>query len=300
LPPWLKRPIAAGPKAARVRAVVDAFGLATVCCGAKCPNRAECFTNGTATFMILGDVCTRNCSFCAVTGGDPASLRSDEPQAVAEAAATLDLQHVVITSVTRDDLADGGADHFARTIRAVRDRVPSATIEVLTPDLQGLARRLDTVLSAGPDVFNHNVETVPRLYSVVRPEADYERSLSLIAHADQWRRRIGRKLATKSGLMVGLGERDNEIRAVMEDLRVAGCDILTIGQYLQPSADNLPVARFSPPGQFDAWRIEALAMGFRAVASGPLVRSSYHADNALKGLGLAATATSSEEPTSVS
>ena len=280
LPVWLRRTIPAGPRSAAVRKVLETLDLATVCRSAKCPNRAECFAAGTATFMILGNACTRDCAFCGVTSASPQPLRADEPDAVAAAAEQLKLAHVVITSVTRDDLPDGGADHFARTVRAVRRRMPSAAIEVLTPDFGGDGDAVETVLSAGCDVFNHNVETAPRLYDRVRPQANYQRSLAVLARADAWRRQRppGRRPITKSGLMLGLGERDDEIDQVLQDLRGARCDIVTMGQYLQPSDAHVPVARFVRPERFAAWRKAALAMGFSAVSAGPFVRSSYRAD----------------------
>jgi lipoic acid synthetase len=288
-PPWLRKRVPAGGQAARVRRLLAELGLATVCSGAHCPNLPECYARGTATFLILGDVCTRSCRFCAIEKARPGPLREDEPEAVAEACSRLALKHVVITSVTRDDLADGGARHFARTIRAVRSRLPQAVIEVLTPDFQGRPEAVDAVLQAGPDIFNHNVETVPRLYPEVRPEADYRRSLGVLAHV---KRRAGRgdagpagrtRLYTKSGLMVGLGEAADEVRAVLADLRGAGCDILTIGQYLAPSPKHLAVARFVEPAEFAAWETEARAMGFAAVASAPFVRSSYLAESVFGG-----------------
>lgn len=263
--------------------------LETVCRQARCPNQPECFARGTATFLILGPRCTRRCGFCAVPKGmgpqtqaaafegpSPAPPRPDEPAAVAEAAARLGLRHVVITSVTRDDLPDGGAAHFAAAIRAVRAALPQAAVEVLTPDFQGRLADLETVLAARPDVFNHNIETVPRLYPAVRPRADYRRSLDLLSYArrtSNW----GRTGWAKSGLMVGLGETDDEVVAALVDLRGAGCDIVTIGQYLAP-AGGLPVARYVRPAQFEAWAAYARQMGFAAAASGPLVRSSYQAE----------------------
>ena len=278
LPPWLKRRLPAGGKVDEVAGLLSELSLATVCDGAHCPNRSECYAHGTATFMILGDHCTRNCRFCAVPPGTPPSPCRDEPQAVAEACARLSLRHVVITSVTRDDLNDGGAAHFARTIRAVRRRMGTAVIEVLTPDFQGRCDAVDTVLAAGPDVFNHNVETAPRLYPTVRPQADYRRSLDVLAHAGRRAAAENMTLRTKSGFMVGLGETAEEVLQVMRDLRGVRCDMLTIGQYLAPSSDHLPVARYVEPAQFAAWKVEALAMGFLAVAAGPFVRSSYQAD----------------------
>jgi lipoic acid synthetase len=286
-PQWLRKRIPTGEEAARVRGMLAELGLATVCSGAHCPNLPECYARGTATFLILGATCTRSCRFCAIEKAAPGPLRDDEPQAVAEACARLALKHVVITSVTRDDLADGGAGHFARTIRAVRERLPKTIIEVLTPDFQGRTDAVDAVLDARPDVFNHNVETVPRLYPTVRPEADYRRSLDVLAYA----KRVGARHAvplpqaiyTKSGLMVGLGETADEVRAALGDLRAAGCDILTIGQYLAPSAAHLAVARFVEPAAFAAWEAEARALGFAAVASGPFVRSSYQAESVFLG-----------------
>jgi lipoic acid synthetase len=287
-PPWLRKRIPAGGEAAGVGRLLKELGLATVCSGAHCPNLPECYARGTATFLILGDVCTRSCRFCAITKATPVPLRDDEPAAVAEACARLQLRHAVITSVTRDDLPDGGAGHFARTIRAVRERVPSATIEVLTPDFQGREADIDTVLAAGPDIFNHNVETAPRLYATVRPEADYRRSLQVLAHAKQHvdspapqghggptRPRI----FTKSGMMLGLGETADEVRTVLADLRGAGCDIVTIGQYLAPSVRHLPVERFVEPAEFEAYERDARALGFVAVSAGPFVRSSYNAES---------------------
>jgi lipoic acid synthetase len=279
LPPWLKKRLRAGPEANRVRQVIAAFELTTVCDGAQCPNLCECFARKTATFMILGDRCTRSCGFCAVPTGAVRPLRADEPQAVAEACAALGLRHVVVTSVSRDDLDDGGAGHFARTIRAVRARLPRTVIEVLTGDFQGSRSALDTVLDASPDVFNHNVETVPRLYPQVRPQANYRRSLGVLAHVAERAAGSGAEMHTKSGLMVGLGESDDEVEHVLADLREVDCDIVTIGQYLSPSSDHVPVARFVEPSQFARWQEKAKAMGFAAAAAGPFVRSSYHAED---------------------
>ncbi len=282
-PPWLRRRIPPAGKSAEVRRLLADLQLETVCSSANCPNISECFGRGTATFMILGPTCTRSCRFCAVASGKPAPPRSSEPAAVAEASARLRLKHVVITSVTRDELPDGGAEHFAATIRAVRTRLPQTTIEVLTPDFQGDEAAVDTVLSAGPDVFNHNIETVPRLYSQVRPQAQYKRSLDVLAYVKS--SRVGQQvhLLSKSGVMVGLGETGDEVRDVMRDLREIGCDILTIGQYLAPSPRHAPIARFVEPAEFDAMRAEALEMGFSAVAAGPFVRSSYRAEEVFQG-----------------
>jgi lipoic acid synthetase len=296
LPPWLKRRLPAGGHAAAVRRLLGDLHLATVCDGAACPNISECYARGTATFLILGRTCTRACRFCAIPNDrNPAPPREDEPEAVAQAARRMQLRHVVITSVTRDDLPDGGAGHFAATIRAVRQELPQAVIEVLTPDFQGGTPALDAVLEAGPDIFNHNVETVPRLYPAIRPQADYRRSLRVLEYAgtknpadsacgmaadggshDSQARR-GSRLYTKSGMMAGLGETADEVIQVMRDLRAVGCDILTIGQYLAPSPDHAPVARFVEPGEFDAWKALAEQLGFISVASGPFVRSSYNA-----------------------
>lgn len=278
-PPWLRKRVPSGEAAARVSSLLAELGLETVCTRAHCPNLPECFARGTATFLILGNSCTRSCRFCAIPTSPPGPLRDEEPEAVAEACDKLGLRHVVITSVTRDDLPDGGAAHFAKTIHAVRLRMPKTVIEVLTPDFRGRAASIDIVLDAGPDIFNHNVETVARLYPQVRPEADYRRSLDVLAHAKRRAERDAASLHTKSGLMVGLGEAADEVRAVLRDLRGAGCDIVTIGQYLAPSAAHVPVARFVEPAEFEAWEAEARALGFAAVAAGPFVRSSYHADS---------------------
>jgi len=281
-PPWLHKRVPAGGDSARVRDLLAELGLQTVCSSAHCPNLPECFARGTATFLILGRECTRGCRFCAIARSQsPAAPRDDEPEAVAEACAQLGLRHVVITSVTRDDLPDGGAAHFARTVRAVRRRRPDATIEVLVPDFQGRPESIETVLAAGCDVFNHNVETVPRLYAEVRPEADYARSLWVLAEAKRRAPHADRLVHTKSGLMVGLGETGREVSRVMHDLRQAGCDFLTIGQYLAPSPSHARVARFVEPAEFDAWETEAREMGFASVAAGPFVRSSYHAERVL-------------------
>jgi len=258
---------------------LEQMGVHTVCQSARCPNVGECFGRGTATFMILGEVCTRNCRFCVVDHGKPMPLDAEEPQRVAEAARWLGLRHVVVTSVTRDDLPDGGAAHFAATVAAVRERLPGATVEVLTPDFRGDRAAVQAVAAARPEVFNHNVETVPRLYPEVRPQADYQRSLRVL----QWARVACRAqeaspgLVTKSGLMVGLGETGEEVAAVLSDLRGAGVDAVTIGQYLQPTREHYPVAEYVRPEVFQDYQRAALAMGFSHVLSGPLVRSSYHA-----------------------
>jgi len=271
-PPWLRRRIVHSPKGDAVRNMLSGLHLETVCRNAHCPNVHECYCRGTATFLLMGSVCTRHCRFCAVASGEPAPLEGDEPARIAEAVARLGLRHVVLTSVTRDDLADGGAAHFAAAIRAIRSR-SAAIIEVLTPDFGGQRDAVATVLDARPDIFNHNVETVPRLYRTVRPEAVYERSLAVLAQATEQA-----DLHTKSGFMVGLGEAREEVLSLMRDLRAAGVAILTIGQYLSPSPAHLPVERFVPPEEFDTLRAQGLAMGFAMVAAGPFVRSSYNAE----------------------
>jgi len=249
-------------------------GVSTVCEEARCPNQGKCFSQSTATFMILGDRCTRNCSFCAVESSKPLPLDPAEPERVADAAMDLGLKFVVITSVTRDDLPDNGAGQFAETIRALRNRSNSMKIEVLTPDFNGVSEMLRIVLDAGPDVFNHNIETVPRLYSTVRPMADYRRSLELLKTAKS----LFPDMLTKSGIMLGLGEREDEVLSVMNDLRDSGCDFLTIGQYLRPGRTNLPVVEYIRPEVFEQYRLKGLEMGFRSVASSPLTRSSMDAE----------------------
>jgi len=279
-PEWLKKRVKAGDPGRAVREVLESLRLNTVCRAAHCPNQCECFGKGTATFMILGSVCSRNCSFCAVDSGEPRPVEDDEPQRLAEATLKLGLNHVVITSVTRDDLPDGGSMHFARTIRAVRERCP-AVIEVLTPDFQGDEAALDNVIAAGPDIFNHNIETIERLYPQVRPQANYAQSLRVLEYV----KRSAPGICTKSGLMVGLGESDDEVPAACGDLRRVGCEILTIGQYLRPSRQHLPIDRFVTPEQFEDYRRRALAIGFLSVASGPFVRSSYNAKEVFDAIG---------------
>jgi lipoic acid synthetase len=272
-PPWLKVRAPGGAGYTETLGVVQELRLHTVCEEAHCPNLAECWGHKTATFMLLGDTCTRNCGFCAVTHGRPLDVDPDEPARVAEAVARLGLRHVVITSVDRDDLTDGGAAHFAATALAVRTRLAACRIEVLVPDFQGDLDAVGVVTASPIDVFNHNVETVPRLYRRVRPGARYERSLAVLRAAlDPAGRRV-----TKAGLMLGLGEEADEVRGVLQDLRGVGCDVVTLGQYLRPSRQHLPIERYVTPAEFDALRLEALSMGFRHVESGPLVRSSYHA-----------------------
>ena len=279
-PDWLKRRLPTGETFNEVRELIEAGKLHTVCQEAKCPNIWECYSHRTATFLILGERCTRNCRFCSVAAGLPEPLDLDEPGRVAEAVERMGLKYAVVTSVTRDDLPDGGAAHFAATIGEIRRRVPEAEIEVLIPDFQGDRAALETVLRARPDVLNHNIETVPRLYSRVRPQADYRRSIELLRRAEEFAPLI----PTKSGLMLGLGERPEEIRQTLQDLREVGCRILTLGQYLQPSPAHLPVESYVPPEDFENWRKTALDLGFSEVASAPFVRSSYHAQKSFQAL----------------
>jgi lipoic acid synthetase len=274
LPRWLKRRVPKGNAGHFTAGLLDELGLETVCDNARCPNRMECYSQKTATFMILGNVCTRSCSFCAVSRGRPEALETDEPHRVAEAAERLGLRHVVITSVTRDDLPDGGAEHFAQCIVAVRERT-GATIEVLTPDFLNNPAALECVIQAAPEVFNHNTETVPRLYRRVRgPQSDYRWTLELLERV----KRLDPQIRTKSGLMLGLGETKEEILDVLADLRDRDVDFLTLGQYLQPDTQRyMPVVRFLRPEEFDELGDAARSMGFKKVASGAFVRSSYHA-----------------------
>jgi lipoic acid synthetase len=273
-PKWLRRKLPNGPEYEQMKRLISHNSLSTVCQEAQCPNQFECFSKGTATFMILGDRCTRNCRFCAVSHKPLALPDPEEPARVAEAVASLKLKYAVITSVTRDDLEDGGASHFVKTLEEVHKQSQNTHIEILIPDLQGNWKALETILDAGPDILNHNLETVPRLYSRVRPEAVYTRSLELLQQAKKYRPDI----PTKSGVMLGLGESREELLQTMKDLLAHGCDILTLGQYLQPSKDHLPVERFVPPEEFDSLREEALLLGFMGVTSGPTVRSSYEAE----------------------
>ena len=275
LPAWLKRELPRGNGNFFTQTLLDDLRLETVCENARCPNRPECWARRTATFMILGNVCTRPCSFCSVPKGQPLHIEDDEPDRLAEAAVRLGLMHVVITSVTRDDLPDGGAGHFARCIAAVRARMPNAAVEVLTPDFLGDPAAIDAVIAANPEVFNHNLETVPRLYRVARGRAEYGRSLGLLDRVKQTAPRI----VTKAGLMLGIGETIEELFDVLADLRAIRCDVLTLGQYLAPTLKHsLPVARYVPPAEFDALAAKARLMGFKQVVAGPFVRSSYHAD----------------------
>jgi len=305
-PPWLKKRIPPYQDLLKVKSILAATDLHTVCEEARCPNLGECFSRGTATFLILGNICTRNCGFCAVEHGDPVPADEKEAEKVAQAVEKMGLRYVVVTSVTRDDLPDGGASHYAKTIQAIREVDGSAKVEVLIPDFQGDPSSLAMVLDASPDVLNHNIETVPRLYSKVRPQADYERSLRLLKRSKEYNLHLFTPLEimprcsaaglgfriipagfnaplefltgfTKSGFMLGLGEMREEVLDLMENLRQVKCDFLTIGQYLQPRPDRLPVVRFIPPEEFEEYKRIGEEMGFKAVASGPFVRSSFHA-----------------------
>jgi len=283
-PPWLKVKLPMGENYARLKQRVNDLQLHTVCESARCPNIGECWGAGTLTMMILGDICTRACRFCAITTGRPTELDLAEPARVAAMIAELDLTHAVITSVARDDLADGGAALFAATIREVRRRAPQTAVEVLIPDLKGDRAALAVVLAARPDILNHNIETVERLSPVVRPQAQYRRSLRVL----ELSRDIDPAIPTKSGIMLGLGETRDEIIKTLTDLRAVGCDILTMGQYLRPTGDHLPVVRFVPPAEFDELKAIGEALGFRHVEAGPLVRSSYHAERHSRGAAAAA------------
>jgi len=279
-PPWLRVRVPTGPQYEKTRQLLKTGRLHTVCQEARCPNIFECFSRHTATFLILGDHCTRNCAFCAVKAGDLQPPDPDEPRRIAMAAEEMQLRYVVVTSVTRDDLPDGGASQFAATIKALKEG-GDVFVEVLIPDFQGDREALHTVLAAGPDVLNHNIETVPRLYPVVRPQAAYDRSLHLLKTAGEQ----APDIPTKSGLMLGLGETVDEIHATLADLRRARCRLLTLGQYLQPTSANRPVERYVPPDEFDRWRAIGLEMGFDEVAAGPFVRSSYRAEEAFGHIG---------------
>jgi len=275
LPDWIREKRLNLAELHEVKSLLRQNSLHSVCESLACPNRSECFSRGTATFMILGDICTRSCGFCNVTTGRPYAPPSiDEPNAVAEAARRMGLRHVVVTSVTRDDLADGGAPQFAATIRALRAALPNAAVEVLTPDFRGNQDAIRLVVEARPDYYNHNVETVPRLYDFVRPGSRFERSLAVLRYA----KRLDPEIVTKSGFMLGLGERRDEVIEVMERLIASGCEILTIGQYLQPKREKLDVVEYVHPAVFDEYRQIGEQLGFRAVFSGPFVRSSYMAD----------------------
>ena len=272
-PPWLKKRLPPFEDLAKVKSILDSAELHTVCEEARCPNLGDCFSKGTATILILGRICSRNCGFCAVEHGVSALPDEEEPEKVARAIRKMGLHYVVITSVTRDDLPDGGASHFAKTIRTVRALGEEIKIEVLIPDFKGDLSSLLTVVEVGPDVLNHNIETISRLYPEVRPQADYKRSLHLLKRVKE----NDAQTLTKSGFMLGLGETEGEILSLLQDLREVGCDFLTIGQYLQPRPDRLPVVRYIPPEEFEKYRRVGEETGFKSVASGPFVRSSFHA-----------------------
>lgn len=272
LPSWFKVKIRQGPDYQDIRRIMDTLELHTICEEARCPNVWECWNNRTATFLILGDLCTRRCHYCAVTTGRPSELDREEPVRVAKAVQALGLRHAVITSVNRDELDDGGASMFVETIRQIRRRSLTCAVEMLIPDFEGNEAALASVVAEKPDILNHNIETVRRLFPSIRPQGKYDRSIELLGRA----KRMGAR--TKSGLIVGMGETIEEVREVMHDLRGVGCDILTIGQYLQPTKQHLPVTRFYHPDEFAAFKAEGLALGFHHVESGPLVRSSYHAE----------------------
>jgi len=276
-PDWIKVRAPVSAEYLRTKAILAELKLHSVCQEACCPNIGECFSHRTATFMLMGDVCTRNCPYCAVAHGKVRPLDPDEPGRIAQAVARLGLRHVVVTSVDRDDLPDGGAAHFAATARAIKQRLPESRVEVLVPDFQGDFASVETVVRAPIDIYNHNLETVPSLYRSVRPGGHYARSLGVLRHAKATARELGRELLTKAGVMLGLGEERGELMSLMRDLAATGCDIVTIGQYLRPSAEHLPVARYVPPAEFAEIGAAVRALGFRHVESGPLVRSSYHA-----------------------
>jgi lipoyl synthase len=272
-PSWLIKKTPKSSNIRKIRELIDDDSIRTVCESAKCPNIGECYSKNTVTFMILGDVCTRNCRFCAVQKGKPGCPDPKEPEKVAQAARKLSLKHVVVTSVTRDDLSDGGASQFAKTIREIRKLCPEAKVEVLIPDLQGNGQNLSIIIAAEPNIINHNLETVPRLYPTVRSLADYKRSLNVLKTA----KKSNNSLYIKSGIMVGLGEKQEEVVSLMEDLRGVDCDILTIGQYLRPSKEQVEVSEFIEPEVFEGYRKTGEKMGFKRVFSGPFVRSSYKA-----------------------
>ena len=276
-PDWIKVRAPTSLEFSRTRTTLAELKLHSVCQEACCPNIGECFSHNTATFMLMGDVCTRNCPYCAVPHGKARPLDPDEPRRIAEAVSRLGLKHVVITSVDRDDLPDGGAGHFASTAIAIKERLPQTRVEVLVPDFQGSFSSVETVVNAPVDIYNHNIETTPSLYRIARPGGHYSRSLGVLRHAKNTARSLERPMLTKAGLMLGLGENRDDLMKVLSDLRKAECDILTLGQYLRPSKDHLPVARYVPPEEFAGLKRDGLAMGFRHVESGPLVRSSYHA-----------------------
>ena len=273
LPSWIKNKSVVIPASHRVKEILRRYNLHSVCEEAKCPNRGECFSKGTATFLIMGDVCTRNCTFCAIKKGNPKKLDEKEPENLKKAVSELNLKYIVLTSVTRDDLEDGGANHYERCIKAIKSLDRKIFIEVLTPDFNGSKSSLEKVIKSGVDVFNHNVETVPSLYNRVRPMAHYKTSLKVLEMAKE----IKPDLPVKSGIMVGLGETNKEIKETLKDIKSTGCDLLTVGQYLQPKSSNLPVVRYLKPDEFDEIKEFAISIGFKGVFSGPLVRSSYFA-----------------------
>lgn len=279
-PDWLTIPAPSDKTVDRLKRLLDKGGLHTVCESANCPNIGECFANRTCTFMILGNICTRQCRFCAVEHGHPEPVNIDEPAAIARTAGKLKLKHIVITTVTRDDLPDGGAGQFVATIDAIHRELPEATVEILISDLKGQLEPLVEIMRAQPDIINHNIETVPRLYKKVRPQASYDRSLQIL----KWISRQGGGILSKSGLMLGLGETRDEMIDALRDLRTAGCQIVTLGQYLSPSPDHAPVKRFVHPDEFRALEMIGYEMGFLAVSAGPLVRSSYNASNLYKSI----------------
>ena len=276
-PDWIKVRAPSAPEYFDTKALLASLKLHTVCQEACCPNIGECFSHRTATVMVMGDVCTRNCPYCAVAHGRVRPLDPGEPRRVAEAVARLGLRHVVVTSVDRDDIPDGGAAHFAATARAIKALAPDARVEVLVPDFKGSHQSVETVVESAVDIYNHNIETVPALYRTVRPGGRYEVSLDVLRFAKEAASRLKRKILTKAGIMLGLGEKTDDVLDVLADLGKVGCDILTLGQYLRPSKDHIPVERYVTPAEFAELRERALAMGFRHVESGPLVRSSYHA-----------------------
>ena len=279
-PYWLRRPLPTAGKKTAVVAEIERNRLHTVCDEARCPNRAECFSRGCATFLVLGEICSRGCRFCSVSQGVCLPPDPDEPGKVARVARSLGLRHVVVTSVTRDDLDDGGSAHFVETLRALREQVADATVEVLVPDFQGNRESVDRVVDARPDVFNHNIETVPRLYRIVRPQADFRQSLAVLERAARCS-----ALPVKSGLMLGLGETATEVEDALRALRSAGCTIVTLGQYLQPSSRQLPVVRYVEPVEFEQYRLLGNKLGFEQVLSAPFVRSSWHAEETLRAMG---------------
>lgn len=283
LPAWMRRPLTTDEAYKNVHTLIGQQTLHTVCESAKCPNRSECWNRGTATIMVLGNICTRSCRFCSVPSGKPLPLDADEPRRVAEAVKAMSLKHIVLTSVDRDDLPDEGSRQFAATVRAIRLENPDTAVEVLTPDFSGSESALDLILEAVPQVFSHNLETVARLQPVMRSQASYGRSLGVLAHAAKHRPHI----AIKSGLMLGLGETDEELLEAMADLREAGCEILTLGQYLKPTRNHAPVERYVTPAEFDTFAEEATRLGFSGVTAGPMVRSSYKAEELLAQTGTA-------------